>query len=567
MRYSELAEAYEQLEKTPAKLAKKDIISRVLKSAPPGQLPKLVLLLIGRPFPAWSEEKLGVAGQLMIRAISKSIGVKPSEVTSKFNEIGDLGKTVEWLKGKKHQRTLMKKELTVDHVFESLQSIARQSESGSQERKLNLVVGLLAHASPKEARYIARTVLEELRVGVAEGIVRDAISDAFGIDVKVVEAAWSLLPDYGEIARIAKERGEEGLKKVRMEVGRPIIVLLAEKAPDLKSAIDAYENLVMEYKYDGMRVQIHKKGDRVWLFTRRLESVTKAFPDLVELARKSIRAKDAIIEGEVLAIDPKTRRPMPFQMLSTRIKRKHGIEKAAKEIPIQVNLFDAVYIEGRNLFDSPLRERREELRRIVKPMPGRFQFAEQLSTKDLDKAEKFYKAALEAGQEGLMVKNLDALYVPGRRVAGGWLKVKPVMENLDLVIIGGTWGTGKRAGWLGSLVLGCRDPGTGKFLECGMLGTGLKEKKSAEGDVTLEELTRMLKPHIESEKDSQVAIRPKVVVEVAYEEIQKSPTYSSGWALRFPRFIRLRPDKSPEEADSKERIKALHKIQKGKGGK
>jgi DNA ligase-1 len=567
MRYSELTEAYEQLEKTPAKLAKKDIISRVLKSAPPGQLPKLVLLLIGRPFPAWSEEKLGVAGQLMIRAISKSIGVKPSEVTSKFNEIGDLGKTVEWLKGKKQQRTLMKKELTVDHVFESLQSIARQSESGSQERKLNLVVGLLAHASPKEARYIARTVLEELRVGVAEGIVRDAISDAFGIDVKVVEAAWSLLPDYGEIARIAKERGEGGLKRVRMEIGRPIIVLLAEKAPDLKSAIEAYENLVMEYKYDGMRVQIHKKGDRVWLFTRRLESVTKAFPDLVELAKECIKADNAIVEGEVLAIDPKTRRPMPFQMLSTRIKRKHGIEKAAKEIPIQVNLFDAVYIEGRNLFDSPLRERREELRRIVKPMPGRFQFAEQLSTKDLEKAEKFYKDALEAGQEGLIVKNLDALYVPGRRVAGGWLKVKPVMENLDLVIIGGTWGTGKRAGWLGSLVLGCRDPGTGKFLECGMLGTGLKEKKSAEGDVTLEELTRMLKPYIEAEKDSQVAIRPKVVVEVAYEEIQKSPTYSSGWALRFPRFIRLRPDKSPEEADSRERIKALHKIQKGKGGK
>ena len=567
MRYSRLADIYEELEKTSAKLAKKDIISKLLKSAPSEQLPRLVLLLIGRPFPAWSEEKMGVANQLMIRAISKSIGVKPSEVTRKFNEIGDLGKTAEWMKGKKKQRTLMKKELTVDFVFKNLQSVARQSESGSQERKMNLVVEMLAHAGPKEARYIVRTVLEELRIGVAEGIVRDAISDAFGVDVKAVEASWSLYPDYSEISRIAKEKGEDGLKKVRMEIGRPIIVLLAEKAPDLKAALEAYEHPALEFKYDGMRAQIHKKGDKIWIFTRRLENVTKAFPDLADLARRGIKAKDAIIEGELLAIDPKTRRPMPFQMLSTRIKRKHGVEKAAKDIPVQVNLFDAVYVEGRNLFDTSLEKRMEELKRIVRPIEGRFQFARQLRTKDLEKAEKFYKAALEAGQEGLMVKNLDALYVPGRRVAGGWLKVKPVMENLDLVIVGAVWGTGKRAGWLGSMVLGCREPGTGKFLECGMLGTGLKEKKSKEEDVTLEQLTAMLKPLIEGEKGNQVMIKPKVVVEVAYEEIQKSPTYSSGWALRFPRFIRLRKDKAPQQADSLERIKALYKIQKGKGSK
>ncbi len=566
MLYSRLADIYEELEKTSAKLAKRDIISKLLKSAPTGQLPQLVLLVMGRPFPNWSDDKMGVANQLMIRAISKSIGMKPSDVARKFNEMGDLGKTAEWLKGKKRQRTLMKKELTVDFVFKNLQAIARQAESGSQDRKMNLIVELLAHAGPKEARYIVRTVLEELRIGVAEGIVRDAISDAFGIDVKAVESGWNLYPDYSEIARIAKEKGEKGLKRLRMEIGRPIIVLLAEKAPDLKSALGAYEHAAMEYKYDGMRAQIHKKGDKISIFTRRLENVTKAFPDLVDLAKRGIRAKDAIIEGELLAIDPKTKRPMPFQMLSTRIKRKHGVDKAAKEIPVQMNLFDAVYVEGKSLFDAPLEKRLEELKRIVRPIEGRFQFAKQLRTKDLEKAEKFYKSALDSGQEGLIVKNLDALYVPGRRVAGGWLKVKPVMENLDLVIIGAAWGTGKRTGWLGSFVLGCREPGTGKFLECGMLGTGLKEKET-EGGVTLKRLTEILKPLVESEKGNQVAIRPKVVVEVAYEEIQKSPTYSSGWALRFPRFVRLRKDKGPQQADSLDRIRALYKIQKGKGDK
>ncbi|MFQ5648066.1 MAG: ATP-dependent DNA ligase, partial [Candidatus Aenigmatarchaeota archaeon] len=310
--------------------------------------------------------------------------------------------------------------------------------------------------------------------------------------------------------------------------------------------------------------QIHKKGEKLWLFTRRLENVTAAFPDVVEMCRRAIKARECIIEGEALAIDPKTHRPMPFQMLSTRIKRKYGIEKARKEMPVQVNLFDIVYLDGRSLFQEPLKERDRALKSVVKPIPGKFQFAEKLITKDLKKAEAFYKKSLAAGQEGLMVKNLDARYQPGRRVAGGWLKVKPVMESLDLAIIGATWGTGKRAGWLGSLILGCRDPESGKFLECGMLGTGIKEKKTKPEDVTFLDMTNMLKPHIEQEKGGTVKIKPKVVIEVAYEEIQKSPTYASGWALRFPRFIRLRLDKSPAEADTRERIKSLYKIQKGK---
>ncbi len=564
MKYSTLADYYERLEKISSKLEKISIVAELLKKTPSDILPKIVLLLKGVVFPSWSEEELGVANQLMIKAISKACGVKSEEISKKFKETGDLGLTAEYFVKNRKQKPLIKKTLLVKDVFEILRKIAKQTGKGSQERKLNLIAELLSQSSPKEARYIVRTILGELRVGVAEGIVRDAIAKAFKVSSTLVENAWFLNQDYGEVAKIAKEKGEKGLKKVKIEVGRPIAVLLAEKAPSLKDAIESFENVGLEIKYDGMRSQIHKKGEKIWIFTRRQENVTKAFPDLVELCKKGLKARECIVEGETLAIDPKTKKPLPFQMLSQRIKRKYDIEKMIEKIPIQINLFDIVYLNGKTLFSLPLKERRKKLEKIVKVIPGRFQLSEQIVTKDMRKAKRFYEKALKEGQEGLMVKNLDAIYQPGRRVAGGWLKVKPTLESLDLVIIGATWGTGKRTGWLGSYILGCRDPSTGKFLECGMLGTGVKEKKTNPNDVTFEDLTKLLKPNIESEKGNEVKIKPKVVIEVAYEEIQKSPTYSSGFALRFPRFLRIRWDKGPDEADTIERIKRIYEIQRGR---
>lgn len=452
----------------------------------------------------------------------------------------------------------------MEKVFENLQLIAKQSGGSSQERKMNLVAELLIQAKPKDAKYIVRTVLGQLRVGVAEGIIRDAIAEAFNVSPESVENAWFLNPDYGEIAKTAKERGKKGLESVKLEIGRPLIVQLAEKAPSLEDAINSFERVALEYKYDGARMLVHKKEDKITIFTRRLENITKAFPDVVEVCEKGLKAKECIVDGEGLAIDKKTGKPLPFQMLSQRIRRKYEIEETAKGIPIELNLFDIVYLDGKTLFDLMLEERRKILSKVVKEIPGKLQLAKQLVTKNLKEAEKFYKESLEAGQEGLIVKNLDAKYQAGKRVAGGWLKVKPVLESLDLVITGATWGTGKRAGWFGSYILACREPDTGKFLECGMLGTGVKEKKTLENDVTFKELTKILKPYIEFEKGNEIKIKPKIVIEVAYEEIQKSPTYSSGYALRFPRLLRLRIDKGPEEADDLDRLERIFRMQKGR---
>ncbi len=563
MRYSLLADIYEQLESTSGKLEKTDIISKLLKQTKPEFLEKVVLLLFGRVFFAWSQKELGVANQLMIKAISKSSGNSQKKIIEKFKELGDLGLVAKHFAGIKVQKILFKKELFVQKVFENIEKIAQQSGPRSQDRKLNLIAELLALADPKESKYIVRTVLEELRVGVAEGILRDAIAKAFNISPELVESAWSLNPDYGQIAEIAKSKGTTGLKKVKIELGRPMIMLLAEKAPDLKTAVESYKNCILEWKYDGMRCQCHKKGNHVWLYTRRLENVTEQFPDLVKLC-KNINARECIIEGETLAIDKKTGNPVPFQRLSQRIHRKYEIEQMTKEIPIQVNLFDIVYLNGKLLFDLPLKTRRAVLEKNITQAPGKFQLSHALITKDLKKAEQFYKQALQAGQEGLMVKNLDAKYVPGRKVAGGWLKVKPIMETLDLAIVGAIWGTGKRTGWLGSFILACRDPDTGEFLECGMLGTGVKEKVTKPEDVTFEQMTELLKEYIEFEKDNTVKIKPKILIEVAYEEIQKSPTYDSGFALRFPRFIKIRWERSIWDVDTIERVKHLYNIQKGK---
>jgi len=572
MHYLRLAKAYEELEKTSAKLKKSSIIATLLKDTEPAEMEKIVLLLQGRVFPAWSEKELGIANQLMIKAISNTTGFAIGKVEEMFKRTGDLGLVVEELMSKKKQSTLFRKRLTLEKVFENLQKIADVEGKGSQDRKFQLVSEIIGCAEAMEAKYIIRTVLGELRIGVAEGIIRDAIAEAFFHDeqrkeaTNAIEWAWFLTGDYGEVARMAKEKGMSGLKSVKLEIGKPIQVLLAEKSPSLKEALESFEECAIEIKYDGARVQIHRKGEKIWLYTRRLENITRQFPDLVDMVRKHVRGDDFIIEGEILAIDPKSQKPMPFQMLSQRIHRKYDIEEIARQIPIQVNLFDAVCHNGKTLFNAPFRQRRKVLESAIAALPGKFQLAEELVTKDLEKAERFYRKALEENQEGVMVKNLQALYQPGRRVAGGWLKVKPTMENLDLAIVGAGWGTGKRAGWMGTFVLGVRDEKTGSFLECGMMGTGLREKEqeaqekevNVKEGVTFQNLTKMLKPYIESDKGGSIKIKPKVVVEVAYEEIQKSPNYESGYALRFPRIIRIRFDKGPEQADTLDRLKRLY---------
>ncbi len=557
MKYSKLADVYERLESTSSKLEKRDILSCLLSETEDSELEKIVLLATGKVYPISSEDDLGVASKMIEKAISKSTGFSEKSIIEELKKTGDLGLVAENFVGSKKQSTLMKRSLDVERVFSCLKKLPEINGKGSQERKISIVAELLSSATPKEAKYIARTALGTLRIGVAEGTLRDAIAKAFDVKAENVENAWNMMPDYAKITMIAKSDGDDGLSKVKAKVGTSIQVLLCEKAPNLEEALKKFDEPAIEVKYDGARVQIHKEKGKITVFTRRLENVTRQFPDLVKMANSSIRAESCILDGEMIGTDSKTGKPLPFQLLSQRIQRKYDVDKMVKEIPIQINLFDIVYADGRQLFDMPLRERRKVLEDSVKPIPEKFQFAKCLVSNDVKKAQIFYENALKEGQEGVIVKNLNSNYQPGRRV-GYWLKVKPIMDPLDLVIIGAEWGTGKRANWLSSFTLACLDENAGDFLECGMMGTGLTDEE-------FKSMTEKLKPLITADDGRSVKIEPKIVFEIGYEEIQKSTKYSSGFALRFPRLIRDRSaDKSPEDADTISRLEELYKDQKGR---
>ncbi|OYT58277.1 MAG: DNA ligase [Candidatus Aenigmarchaeota archaeon ex4484_14] len=556
MLYRELVDVYKRLEATTKKLEKVDILSRFFSKVKKEDLANVVLLSAGIVFPKVEQKDLGIALEMMKRIVQKVAGVDKAEFNKIYKKTGDMGFTAKELIKNKKQRSLGKKELTVEMVVTNLRKLPAIEGCGSQERKISLVSELLSNANPDEAMYLVRTILGEMRIGVAEGIIRDSIAKAFDVSPEDVEHAYNLLNDYGMVAEMAADKKLSGLA---VKIGKPIRVMLAEKAPDLKTALESFKNPALEIKLDGFRVQIHKKGKKIWIFSRRMDDVTKQFPEVVKWAREAIKTDVCIVEGETIAVDLKTGKPLPFQHLSRRIQRKYDIEKMVREIPAQVNLFELIYIGNKNYMNEPLRKRWSKLRSIVKEIKGKFVLVEHIETNDYNEAEKFYKRSLSMGEEGVMVKNLDAVYQPGKRV-GYWLKVKPIMEPLDLVIIGAEWGTGKRAGWFGSFLLGARNED--KFVPVGKLGTGLSDKE-------FKTMTKKLKKLIIEEKGRNVKFRPEVVIEVAYEEIQKSPNYESGFALRFPRMLRIRDpeDKGPGDADTIARIKKLYNQQKGRQSK
>lgn len=370
----------------------------------------------------------------------------------------------------------------------------------------------------------------------------------------ITEEAFNTLNDYAKVAELAK-KGLENLKDIPLMPGTPLKLMLFVKADSIP---DAFERVgspaAWEYKYDGFRVQIHKQKEDITLFTRRLEDVTPQFPDVVEAIRKGVNGDSFIIDAEVVGFDKKTFEYLPFQSISQRIRRKYDIPDMVKNFPVETNVFDVIFHNGDSVAKKSFTDRRKLLEAIVKPIPRLLVIAKQIITDDEKIGENFYSESLKKGFEGVMVKRLDAPYKPGRREGYG-VKLKPVMEALDLVIVRAEWGEGKRTGWFTTFTLACQDE-EGNLLEIGNVGTGIKEKEGE--DTSFEELTNLLKPLVISQVGKSVIFKPKVVVEIHYEEIQKSPTYSSGYALRFPRFIRLRDDKPLSEISTINQVEGLY---------
>jgi len=552
MRYSELTELYKRLEKTTLKTLKTKFVADFLKRTPDDLLEIVPYLILGKVFPDWDERELGVGEKLLIRAVSIATGVPEREIENSIKDTGDLGESVALALKKRKQKSFFSQPLTIKRVYNTFVKVAEAQGEGSQDRKMKYLANLFMDAQPEEGKYLARTVLGTMRTGVAEGILRDAIAEAFKVKAELVERAYMLTSDFGYVAKVAKLEGNGGLSKVSIQVGKPIRPMLAQNAANVKEAlIEMGGEAAFEIKYDGARVQVHKDGDRVIIYSRRLENVTRSIPEIVEAVKASLRPEKVIVEGELVAVG-ENGRPRPFQYVLRRFRRKYNIEEMIEKIPLELNLFDILYADGEVLIDVQFVERRKRLENSVTESE-RIKLAEQLVTKRADEAEKFYQRALELGHEGLMAKRLDSVYEPGNR-GKKWLKIKPTMENLDLVIIGAEWGEGRRAHLLGSFLVGAYDPNSGEFVPVGKVGSGFT-------DEDLVEFTKMLKPLIVHEEGKFVEIEPKIVIEVTYQEIQKSPKYKSGFALRFPRYVALREDKSPEEADTIERIAQLYELQ------
>tara|TARA_Y100000310_G_scaffold331173_1_gene404257 strand:- start:3901 stop:5586 length:1686 start_codon:yes stop_codon:yes gene_type:complete len=556
MEYKQLCEVYGALEGTTKGLEKTSILASFL-----GKIkdePELIYLLQGKVFADYNKNELGISGQLAIRAIARAYGRKDSDVIEKFKELGDLGKAAESLAENKKQAALFSSKLSVEKVLQNLRKLPTLEGQGTVDKKISLVVELLNSASPKEARYVMRTVLGDLKVGVGNGILRDAIVEYCfkpkdiaekKEKVELVQGAYDKSTDFAEVF----EKTCQGkLASISLSPGKPVKVMLFPKAKDVDDAFRIVgKPAAFEFKYDGFRMMINKneKGE-ISIFTRRLDNVSRQFPDVVRFVKENVKGKSFMIDCEAVGYDAKTKTYQPFQAMSQRIKRKYDIERLVKELPIELTIFDVLFYNGKSFIGEPFEKRRRLIEKIVKQEKFKITLADQIITEDGKEAEDFFNKALEEGQEGLMAKSLEAPYKPGARI-GYAVKLKPEDKDFDLVITGAEWGTGKRAGWLTSFDISCRDGD--ELREVGKVSTGLKEKE--EQGLSFKEMTEILKKLVVEERGRKIEVRPEVVVTVQYQNIQKSPTYSSGWALRFPRIKALRPDRDKSDIATLNEIK------------
>jgi len=580
LKYSSIAEAYEKIEATTKRLEMTDYLVEILKETPTSLIDKVVYLTQGKLYPDFVGIEIGIAEKLAVRAVARSAGHREKDIEEDMQKTGDLGETTQKFMKKKTQATFFSVPLTVERVYETLDKMANSTGSGSVDLKLSLLAGLLSDASPSEAKYIVRTVTGSLRLGIADMTVLDALAVAFGGGKETreqLERAYNISSDLGRVAKLVAEEGIERIKQFKVLPGEPIRPMLAER---LSSSAEILEKLGgkcrAEYKYDGERIQAHKKKDEVKLFSRRLEDITDQYPDGVEYIRKHVKAEEAIVEAEAVAVDPETGEMKPFQELMHR-RRKYGIKEAMEEHPITLFMFDVLYVDGKDLTLQPYPVRHRYLEKVIEQTDN-VKVAESTIAENPEQLEQFFEKTVESGSEGIICKsvNEDSVYQAGAR---GWLWIKykrdyrsEMTDTLDLVVVGAFHGRGKRAGTYGAFLLAAYDPDKDVFETVTKVGTGFT-------DADLEKLPKMLNKHkishkhprVDSTLDVDVWFEPAVVIETRGAEITLSPIHTcamnvirkeSGLAMRFPRFTgKYRVDKSAEDATTTQELVEMYRSQ------
>lgn len=588
MLYKTLVEFYEKIEKTSSRIAMTEYLVALFKQTPIEVLDKVIYLTQGKLRPDYEGVELGVAEKMTLRAISRATGVALKRVEELYKKLGDAGLVAQELLSKHQGGGLTaflggvsaKNPLTVNRVYNSLMKIAKAQGEGSQETKISTLVSLLRDAEPLEAKYLVRTVTGRLRLGVADMTILDALAIAFTgkkAARAILEKAYTKHPDLGYIAVLLAKEGIEKLKEIKIQVGIPILPMLAERLNDPREILEKLGGRCLaEYKYDGERVQAHRKGDKVWLFSRRLENITHHYPDVVEYIKR-LKGDEFIVEGEVVAIDPNTGDMLPFQELMHR-RRKYDVAKAMEEYPVRIYLFDIVYRGGEELIDLPLPERKKHLEEIVVES-DEVRLATGKIVDNPHDLMLFFEQAISEGCEGLMCKSIgpDSIYQMGAR---GWLWIKfkrdyrmEMTDTVDLVVVGAFYGRGKRAGTYGALLMAAYSPEEDVFKTVCKVGSGFTDEDLAKLPELLEPYRIDHKhPRVVSKIEADVWFVPAIVLEIIGAEITLSPLHTcclnkieegAGLAIRFPRFTgRYRFDKKPEQATTEQELLEMYMRQK-----
>ncbi len=590
IKFMEVVKVLESIEATTQRTVMSRLLSSLLKKTPPNVIDKVIYFILGQLRPDWEGVELGVAEKLTFKALSNASGAPVKQVEDLYKRLGDVGETARRIMSTKTQqgggKSILEflgggggEELTMGKVYDTLMSIAKASGEGAQDTKVKLLTYLFSQAKPEEAKYIARFVVGRLRLGVADMTILDALSDAYKVSRDGLERAYHIYPDLGYIAKLIAQGGQSALDKIHVTPGVPIQPMLAERLSTAAEILAKLGGIAMvEYKYDGERAQIHKTRDgEVKIFSRRLENITYAYPDVAEYVKEAIDAREYIVEGEIVAIDPDTGEFRPFQELMHR-KRKHDVKEAMKEYPVNIFLFDLMYVDGQDLTNLPLIDRKRKLLEILKPSDY-VHLATWRVINNAEELDKFFHEAISDGCEGVMCKSIkaDSIYEMGAR---GWLWIKykrdyrsELTDTLDLVVVGAFWGRGKRAGTYGALLIAAYDPKTDQFYTVSKVGSGFTD----EDLVKLRQLLDQYRiphrhPRVVSKMEPDVWFVPAVVLEIIGAEITLSPLHTCcmgsirpdvGLAIRFPRFTgRYRTDKSPEQATTVDEILEMYKEQK-----
>ncbi len=574
MQFAQLVDYFERLEATTKRLEMFDILSELFRACDREEIDKVVYFCQEQLLPPFRGVEIGMAEKLILRAIARATGASEAEVTRLNKERGDPGLVVEELL---RRRKTHSTGLSVRDVYGSLLQIAETTGEGSVDRKVQMLADLFQQSSPKEARYIARFVLGRLRLGVGDPTILDALSKAVAGDRSLrpdLERAYNLCSDLGLVARTLFEQGIEGIRAFRIRVGNPIRPALAERLPSAEEIVEKLGRCAVEAKLDGFRCQIHKAGDHIEIFSRNLERTTHMFPELIEAVRQQIAAREAILEGEAVAVNEETGEIYPFQITVQR-KRKHGVEEMMREYPLVLFAFDLLYADGQDYTPQPYAIRFETLSRLIRP-DGRIRLVDRIVTDDPRAIQQFFDEAVERGMEGIVAKRLDAPYQAGAR-GFHWIKLKrsykgELSDTIDVVVVGYFRGRGMRAKFgIGALLGAVYDPDSDTFKTVAKIGSGLTEEEWVRIRELLDQIRTEHRPaRVESVLEPDVWVEPKYVLTVLADEITRSPVHTCGktneepgYALRFPRVVGwIREDKGPEDATTVKEILSMFQMQK-----